>query len=211
MKEPHQTNPSQPEIYLTDPNWQNLNNCTPDSLNDYCYTHTNCGVPNKMFYLLSNGGTHNGITVQGLGIANAFKIMYTCDTADWDSLTTFCKAKNHSIDAALRLDQTGQWAASSAEAWNAVGVCPYVAGDANCNRECRGSDVTLMVAVIKGTATAPPDCKCSKLPQYSAFWMSAEYNGDCQITGADVTYATRYFKGLGGPPVPCSFFPPTGN
>jgi|GEM_PF-5248684 hypothetical protein len=95
-------------------------------------------------------------------------------------------------------------------AWNAVGVCPYVVGDANCNGECRGSDIIFMTGVFNGTAQIPPDCICSS-PNYTAFWMSADYNGDCLIDGSDVIYGVRYFKGLGPAPVPCSDFPPDGR
>jgi thermolysin len=43
----------QPDTYLSDQYWYHIENCTPTSSNDYCGVHTNSGVPNKMFYLLS--------------------------------------------------------------------------------------------------------------------------------------------------------------
>ena len=48
----------------------------------YCGTsdnggvHTNSGVPNKLFYLMSDGGTFNGYTVAPLGITKAAAIHY---------------------------------------------------------------------------------------------------------------------------------------
>jgi hypothetical protein len=42
-------------------------------------------------------------------------------------------------------------------AWNAVGVCPYVVGDANCNGEARGSDITHLVAYLKQQGPPPQD------------------------------------------------------
>ncbi len=38
--------------------------------------HSNSGVPNKLYYLLADGGTHNGVTVQGLGLAKAAAIEF---------------------------------------------------------------------------------------------------------------------------------------
>ena len=40
----------------------------PDEDNDYGGVHTNCGVGNKLIYLLTDGDTFNGQTVSGLGI-----------------------------------------------------------------------------------------------------------------------------------------------
>ncbi len=86
---------------------------------------------------------------------------------------------------------------------------PNVVGDANCNGECRGSDITYLVAALKGSESAKPNCICTDLNHsHIAFWVSAEYNGDCLIMGSDVTYAVRYFKGLGPAPEPCSSFNP---
>jgi bacillolysin len=54
----------QPEIYQG-ANWDFSNS----------QVHINGGVQNKWFTLLSLGGTHNGITVQGIGIDNAEQIV----------------------------------------------------------------------------------------------------------------------------------------
>lgn len=201
LMDPHSSNPQQPDTYHGQ-YW--------DTTNTLQARYTNAGVPNKMFYLLSVGGTHNGIPVQGIGIENAMKIMYYSNRYRWDSTTAFCPAKISSVAMAKDLDFTGNWAVQTAAAWNAVGVCPYVVGDANCNGECRGSDITYLTGFFKGTAQVPPDCICTS-PNYTAFWMSADYNGSCQITGADVQYGVQYFKGLGPAPVPCSDFPPDGR
>lgn len=52
--------------------------------NDYCGVHTNSGIPNKAAYLVTEGGTHQGITVCGIGRVNARKIYYK-------ALTTYLK------------------------------------------------------------------------------------------------------------------------
>lgn len=42
--------------------------------------HTNSGVGNKLAYLLTDGGTFNGFTIDGLGISLAADLMYECQT-----------------------------------------------------------------------------------------------------------------------------------
>lgn len=57
---------SDPDTYLG-PGWST----------DYlCSGYVNTGVQNKWFYLLSEGGTHNGVNVSGIGIEKAAKIAF---------------------------------------------------------------------------------------------------------------------------------------
>lgn len=44
--------------------------------NDNCYVHSNNGVPNKAAYLISEGGTHYGITVYGMGVLKAEQLVF---------------------------------------------------------------------------------------------------------------------------------------
>ena len=113
---------NQPDTY-GGTNWINVVGCTPPT-NDNCGVHTNSGVPNKMFYLLSAGGTHSvsNITVTGIGIANAMKIMYRVNATYWIQTTTFPQAREWSILAANDLDATGAWATQVGNAWDAVNV-----------------------------------------------------------------------------------------
>jgi bacillolysin len=120
LSNPHVRN--QPDTYLTDQYWISVVSCTPSKSNDYCGVHTNSGVPNKMFYLLSQGGTFNGVTVTGIGISNAVKIMYRANANYWTSSTVFINAKLGSISAANDLDATGNWATQTKNAWEAVKV-----------------------------------------------------------------------------------------
>lgn len=199
LKEPYQPgcNRYMPDTYHG-PHW--------DSNGD---KYINMGVPNKMFYLLAAGDTLNGIYVQAIGVENAYKVMYKANKRFWSADIDFCNAKKKTVEAADSLDPTGSLGKWTAAAWNAVGVCPYVVGDANCNGECRGSDITYLVAALNGSESAKPNCICTDLNHaHIAFWVSADYNADCLIMGSDVTYAVRYFKGLGPAPVPCSSFNP---
>ena len=61
-------------------------------------------------------------------------------------------------------------------------------GDANCNGERRGSDVTYLVGYFKGQAVCPCLIK------------AGDANGDGFISGGDVTFLVRYFKGTGPAP-----------
>jgi bacillolysin len=66
-----------PATYLTDPAWVNTVGCTPTAANDRCGIHVNCGVQNRWFFLLTQGGTQNGVTVQGIGATKAAQITYS--------------------------------------------------------------------------------------------------------------------------------------
>jgi len=105
--------------------------------NDNGGVHFNSGIPNKMFYLLSDGGTHHGITVTRIGIENAIKIMYRANADDyWTSGTDFINASLGSISAANDLDPSGAWATQVKNAWAAVGVgCAISVGQGALNSQ----------------------------------------------------------------------------
>ena len=61
----------------------------PDRMTSQFYTctaldsggvHTNSGVGNKAAFLIVDGGTFNGFTVQGIGLAKAAKVYYETET-----------------------------------------------------------------------------------------------------------------------------------
>lgn len=121
MSNPHTYN--DPDYYGTsDPYWVDVVNCSPSWYNDYCGVHTNSGVGNKWFYLLSDGGTFHGINVSGIGPANAMKIAYRANLVYWTSTTDYHNAALGTVSAANDLDPTGAWGVQVAKAWNAVGV-----------------------------------------------------------------------------------------
>jgi bacillolysin len=121
MSDPHTF--GDPDYYGTsDPYWVDVNGCYPSSFNDYCGVHTNSGVGNKWFYLLSDGGIFHGVTVTGVGVANAIKIAYRANTSYWTSSTDYANAALGTVSAANDLDPTGTWTTQVALAWTAVGV-----------------------------------------------------------------------------------------
>lgn len=107
--------------------WLNPN-CTPSSSNDYCGVHSNSGVLNYMFYLLTTGGSgtndiNNSYIVTAIGITDAAKIMYRMETAYMTSTTNFAGARTGAIQAATDLfGVNSQQVRSITNAFYAVGV-----------------------------------------------------------------------------------------
>ncbi len=108
--------------------WKTPNCGTPTQSNDYCGVHTNSGVLNYWFYLLTVGGSGtndigSAFSVTGLGLDKAAKIAFRTEATYLTSSATFATARTGAIQAAKDL-----YGAGSAEeiavtnAWYAVGV-----------------------------------------------------------------------------------------
>ena len=103
-------------------------NCTPSSNNDYCGVHTNSGVLNFWFYLLTTGGSGtndigSAYTVTGIGITDAAKITYRLETVYMSSSTNYAGARTGAIQAATDLfGASSQQVRSVTNAFYAVGV-----------------------------------------------------------------------------------------
>ncbi len=96
---------------------------TPSCRNDNCGVHYNSSVANKMFYLLSVGGTHNGTVVTGIGIDNAMKIALDANKNQWTRHTTFHDAKTGMIASAGSDTINGVNIAEQVRlAWEAINV-----------------------------------------------------------------------------------------
>ena len=93
-------NHGQPSWYLTHPNWVNVRNCNPNRSNNFCGVHTNSGVQNKYFNLLSEGGTQLGVNVQGIGVSEAALISYFSLSVLHGSNDTYPLAREHAVAAA---------------------------------------------------------------------------------------------------------------
>jgi len=125
---------------MTNPNDPNAKTQQPDTyLGDFWYSgsndnigvHTNSGVQNYWFYLLSEGG--NGIndngdayTVNAIGMAKAAAVAYRNLTVYLTSTSEYEAARAGSIVAAQNLQSAGILTESDVEqveaAWSAVGV-----------------------------------------------------------------------------------------
>ena len=118
----------QPDTYMGT-NWENT-----ASIFDYGGLHTNSGIMNYWFYLLSVGGNGindkgNAYNITGIGIQKAEKIAYRAETVYMTANTDFLEARLCTEQAARDLyPASGMWAAPPSEqavvsnAWYAVGV-----------------------------------------------------------------------------------------
>jgi bacillolysin len=85
--------------------------------------HINSGIINKAAYLLSQGGTHYGVTVPGVGTDKMGAIFYRANTVYFTSSTNFSQARAGLVQSAKDL-----YGATSAEvnavnkAFDAIGV-----------------------------------------------------------------------------------------
>lgn len=90
--------------------------------------HQNSGVQNFFYYLLAEGGkgTNDGIlySVDGIGLANAFRLAYEANSHFLTSEATYQDARQAWIDAANSVNPA--YAASVSAAWDAVGVGPEI-------------------------------------------------------------------------------------
>ena len=108
--------------------WQNPNCGTPTSSNDYCGVHTNSGVLNHWFYLLTKGGSgtndvSDSYSVTGIGITKAANISYRLESFYLSANSTYANARTGAIQAAEDLYGTGSLEViATTNAWYAVGV-----------------------------------------------------------------------------------------
>jgi bacillolysin len=101
---------------------------SPTSGNDYGGVHTNSGVLNYWFYLLSQGGSGtndigSAYSVTGVGIDAAAKIAYRTESVYLTASSTFANARAGAISAATDLYGAGSAQVTAVtNAWYAVGV-----------------------------------------------------------------------------------------
>ncbi|MAM17627.1 MAG: M4 family metallopeptidase [Christiangramia sp.] len=107
--------------------WVNAN-CTPTDANDYCGVHTNSGVLNHWFYILTVGknGTNdlgNSYSVSGIGIDKSAAIAYRLESVYLSANSTYANARTYGIQSAI--DLYGEGSAEEiavTNAFYAVGV-----------------------------------------------------------------------------------------
>ncbi len=115
-----------PDTYMGS-GWAPLSN-TPNGSNDQGGVHTNSGVQNHWFYLLSVGGSgvnDNGFTfnVQALGIDQAAEIAYRNLTTYLTPLSEYEDARLGAMNSAIDLfGESSLQFQAVVDAWDAVGV-----------------------------------------------------------------------------------------
>jgi bacillolysin len=100
----------QPDTY-GGTNWKTIS-CTPTQSNDYCGVHTNSGVLNHWFYILSIGksGTNDigsAYNVTGITMAKAAKIAFRLESVYLSANSTYANARTYGIQAAIDLYGAG--------------------------------------------------------------------------------------------------------
>jgi len=120
-----------PDTY-TGTYWANPNCGNPVDSTDYCGVHTNSGVLNYWFYLLSEGGIkkndfNNCFSVTGIGIDKAAQIVYKMETEYLEFNHQFVDARTYSIEAAEEIfGINSNEVIQTTNAWYAVGIgSPY--------------------------------------------------------------------------------------
>ena len=111
-------------------NWRQTIGCIPTQQNDQCGVHSNSGVQNKWFYLLTVGGsgTNNApnpqaYNVTGLGIDTAAAIAFRNLTIYLTQSSNFDDARFYSIQSAIDLyGSCSPQHIAVTNAWHAVGV-----------------------------------------------------------------------------------------
>ncbi|MCF2874793.1 MULTISPECIES: M4 family metallopeptidase [unclassified Tenacibaculum] len=125
MSNPNERN--QPDTY-GGTYWKEPNCGVPTRANDYCGVHTNSGVLNYWFYLLTVGGSgtndiNNAYNVTGIGMEKAAKISYRLEVNYLSANSTFANARTGAITAATDLyGANSNEVKSVTNAWHAVGV-----------------------------------------------------------------------------------------
>ncbi|ANF96919.1 M4 family metallopeptidase [Paenibacillus bovis] len=114
---------SNPNQYGDPDHMDEFKNLPNTEAGDWGGVHTNSGIPNKQFYLLAQGGSFEGVSVQGLGRSQAIGIVYRALTLYLTSTSDFSDYRAAMIQASTDL-----YGASSAQttavkkSFDAVGI-----------------------------------------------------------------------------------------
>lgn len=125
MSNPKSVDSPQPNTYKGT-YWKNTEDVS--WANDYGGVHTNSGVMNYWFYLLSEGGYGTNdkgwnYSVSGISMNKAAKIVYRAETVYMTQNTNFINAREYTIAAAKDIyGSNSQEVQSVKDAWYAVGV-----------------------------------------------------------------------------------------
>jgi len=121
----------QPDTY-DGTHWFSQTGCVPSQSNDYCGVHTNSGVLNYAYYLMSQGGSGTNdigtsFNITGIGITTTRSIAYRALTVYLTSGSNYASARTAFLSAAADLypDVSGQRSqeyVATGDAFVAVGI-----------------------------------------------------------------------------------------
>ena len=110
---------------------------SPDTSNDFGSVHTNSGIINKANYLLTAGGTHNGVTVAGIGALKARQLGYAVLTNWFSGSSNFVDAQFAMVGQAYRWFRTGTFGFTAAD-WCSVTNAYASVGLGEVDSDCDG-------------------------------------------------------------------------
>jgi len=177
----------QPDTY-GGTNWKNPNCGYPFSFNDYCGVHTNSGVLNHWFYILSVGksGTNdkgNSYSVSGITIEKAAKIAYRLESVYLTANATYADARTYGIQSATDLFGAGSAEViATTNAFYAVGVGVAYSGPADATPPSAITDLT-----ASGTTATATNLSWSAATDNVAVTGYNVYNGAALITTVTTT------------------------
>jgi hypothetical protein len=153
-----------------------------------------------MFYLLAKGGSHNNVTVTGIGLQNAMKVMFEANKVYWDTTEffSFVDAARGSILAAFDLNYFSNWPLQTSRAWTAVKVCTTMAGDVNASGSITLGDVILIVNRIFDKPNPPCQTDCWPINPF----CRGDVSSSDGITLGDAIWLVNYV--FNKPRPPCS-------
>ena len=184
----------QPDTY-GGTNWKVINCGTPTQTNDYCGVHTNSGVLNHWFYILSIGksGTNDigsSYNVTGITIDKAAKIAYRLESVYLSANSTFANARTYGIQAATDLYGAGSAEViATTNAFYAVGVGAAYAGSADTTAPTAPTSLT-----AAGTTASSTNLSWTAATDNVAVTGYNVYNGTTLVT--TVTGLTYTVSGL---------------
>ena len=120
----------------------------PDRMSNYVNTsgdnggvHTNSGIHNKVAFLLINGGTHNGFTIQAIGKSKAERLFYNMLIYRlWDS-SQMIDARNAAIAEASWQFLQGNFSQNNiCQVQNAYAAVELGNGDTDCDGQTNNND-----------------------------------------------------------------------
>lgn len=137
--------------------WYTVTGCTPTQNTDYCGVHTNSGVLNYWFYLLTTGGSGtndigNSFSVNGIGITKAAAIAYRTNTSYLGASSTYADARTYSIKSAEDLYGVGSNEANQVmNAFYAVGI--GAAAGSGGTATCTAPSTVTSTSITQNSAT----------------------------------------------------------
>ena len=158
--------------------------CEDDPALDSGGVHTNSGVPNRAYALIVDGGTYNGYTVTGIGLAKAAKVEYRTLTAYLGSASDF-------LDTYFALRQS---------CTDLVGTAGITAADCGeLGKAIAAVQMSSPWPCAPAQAAAPPLCPVGQAPQ-NAFFDTLENPASGNWTSTTLSGVNHWDLGAGTPP-----------